>query len=141
MSAGLSELLQTSWIVLQYSDCLNVHKGTTLDYQRLFEIADRKQCREIVAWSALGGKQPSAALLALRTSQCMGASADAEKCRVMIKEEEVLAALDKPRAIYSLQQRLDPSNKSTDALQELLMRMRTAGTVKFDIKTGKWRKA
>jgi hypothetical protein len=59
----------------------------------------------------------------------------------MIKEEDVLAALDKPRAIYSLQQRLDPSNKSTDALQELLMRMRTAGTVKFDIKTGKWRTA
>jgi len=31
----------------------------------------------------------------------------------MTKEEEVLAALDKPRALYSLQQRLDPSNKST----------------------------
>jgi hypothetical protein len=59
----------------------------------------------------------------------------------MIKEEEVLAALDKPQAVYGLQQRLDPSNKSTDALQELLMRMRSAGTVKFDIKTGKWRKA
>lgn len=58
----------------------------------------------------------------------------------MVKEEDVLAALDKPRALYSLQQRLDPSNKSTDALQELLMRMRTAGTVTFDIKTGKWRK-
>jgi hypothetical protein len=71
----------------------------------------------------------------------MGASAEAGKYQVMIKEEDVLAALDKPRAIYSLQQRLDPSNKSTDALQELLMRMRTAGTVKFDIKTGKWRKA
>ena len=71
----------------------------------------------------------------------MGASAEAEKYQVMIREEDVLAALDEPRAIYSLQQRLDPSNKSTDALQELLMRMRTAGTVKFDIKTGKWRKA
>lgn len=59
----------------------------------------------------------------------------------MVKEEDVLAALDKPRALYSLQQRLDPSNKSTDALQDLLMRMRTAGTVKFDIKTGKWSKA
>jgi hypothetical protein len=59
----------------------------------------------------------------------------------MITEESVLAALDKPRAIYPLQQRLDPSNKSTDALQELLMRMRAAGTVKFDIKTGKWRVA
>lgn len=79
--------------------------------------------------------------LARRTGRCMGASAEAEKYQVMIREEDVLAALDKPRAIYSLQQRLDPSNKSTDALQELLMRMRTAGTVKFDIKTGKWRKA
>ena len=59
----------------------------------------------------------------------------------MTKEEEVLAALDKPRAIYSLQQRLDPSNRSTDALQELLMRMRSEGKVKFDINTGKWRKS
>jgi hypothetical protein len=58
----------------------------------------------------------------------------------MTKEEEVLAALDKPRALYSLQQRLDPSNKSTDALQELLMRMRAGGRVKFDIKTGHWSK-
>jgi hypothetical protein len=33
---------------------------------------------------------------------------------------------------------LDPSSKSTDALQDLLMRMRTAGKVKFDIKSGKW---
>ena len=83
----------------------------------------------------------SAAQLAERTSQCMGAGAEFEKYQVMIREEDVLAALDEPRAIYSLQQRLDPSNKSTDALQELLMRMRTTGTVKFDIKTGKWRKA
>ncbi len=59
----------------------------------------------------------------------------------MTKEEDVLAVLDKPRAIYSLQQRLDPSNKSTDALQALLMRMRTEGKVKFDIKTGRWSKA
>ncbi|MGA7711754.1 MAG: hypothetical protein WCA81_07625 [Rhizomicrobium sp.] len=52
-----------------------------------------------------------------------------------------MAALDKPRALYSLQQRVDPSNKSTDALQELLMRMRSEGKVKFDIKGGKWSKA
>ena len=56
-------------------------------------------------------------------------------------EEEVLAALDKPRAIYSLKQRLDPSSKSTDALQELLMRMRADGKVKFDINSGRWSKA
>ena len=59
----------------------------------------------------------------------------------MIREEDVLAALDKPRALYPLQQRLDPSNKNTDALQELLLRMRAAGKVKFDIKGGKWSKA
>jgi hypothetical protein len=67
-----------------------------------------------------------------------GAQAKDEGPSIMTNEKDVLAALDKPRALYALQQRLDPSNKSTDALQELLMRMRTAGTVKFDIKTGKW---
>src|SRR5690242_12298191 len=60
---------------------------------------------------------------------------------LMTTEDDVLAALDKPRALYPLQQRLDPSSKSTEALQELLMRMRAAGSVKFDIKTGKWSKA
>jgi hypothetical protein len=64
-----------------------------------------------------------------------------ERASTMVKDEDVLAALDKPRAVYSLQQLLDPSNKSTDALQELLMRMRAAGKVKFDIKSGKWSKA
>ena len=59
----------------------------------------------------------------------------------MITEDEILAALDKPLGVYPLQQRLDPSSKSTDALQDQLMRMRTAGKVKFDIKTGKWSKA
>jgi len=58
----------------------------------------------------------------------------------MTKEEDVLAALDKPRAIYSLKQLVDPSAKSTEALQDLLMRMRTEGKVKFDIKSGKWSK-
>ena len=64
-----------------------------------------------------------------------------ERVPIVIKEEDVLAALDKPRAIYPLQQRLDPSNKNTDALQEILLRMRAAGKVKFDIRSGKWRKA
>jgi len=59
----------------------------------------------------------------------------------MTTEEAVLEALDKPRALYAVQQRVDPSNKSTEALQDLLMRMRTSGKVKFDIKTGKWSKA
>jgi len=59
----------------------------------------------------------------------------------MIQEEEVLAALDKPRALYSIQQRLDPSSKSTDVLHEMLIRMRAEKKVKFDIKTGRWSKA
>jgi hypothetical protein len=58
----------------------------------------------------------------------------------MIKEEDVLAALDKPRGTYSLQKLLDPSSKSTDPLQDLLMRMRTAGKLTFNIKTGFWSK-
>ena len=58
----------------------------------------------------------------------------------MTREEDVIAALDKPRALYGLQQRVDPSNKSTDALQDLLMRMRAEGKVTFDIHTGKWSK-
>ncbi|HXL71789.1 MAG TPA: hypothetical protein VN935_11190 [Rhizomicrobium sp.] len=59
----------------------------------------------------------------------------------MTTEDAVLEALDKPRALYAVQQRVDPSNKSTEALQDLLMRMRAAGKVKFDIKTGKWSRA
>jgi hypothetical protein len=59
----------------------------------------------------------------------------------MTREEDVLEALDKPRALYSVQMLVDPSNKSTDALQELLMRMRSEGKVKFDIKSGRWSKA
>ena len=56
----------------------------------------------------------------------------------MTREEDVIEALDKPRALYAIQQRVDPSNKSTDALQDLLMRMRTEGKLKFDINNGKW---
>jgi hypothetical protein len=59
----------------------------------------------------------------------------------MTSEEDVLAALDKPRAVFALQQLVDPSNRSTEALQELLLRLRSEGKVKFDIKSGKWTKA
>lgn len=58
----------------------------------------------------------------------------------MTSEADVLAALEKPLAVYPLQQRVDPSSKSTDALQDLLMRMRAEGKVTFNIKTGKWSK-
>jgi hypothetical protein len=59
----------------------------------------------------------------------------------MVKEDDVLAALDKPMAVYALQRLLDPSSKSTDPMQDLLMRMRAAGKVKFDIKKGVWSRA
>ena len=59
----------------------------------------------------------------------------------MIKEEDVLAALDKPLPLNPLKARLDPGNKSADAVHEVLMRMRAEGKVKFDIHSGKWRKA
>jgi len=59
----------------------------------------------------------------------------------MIQVEAILAALDKPRAVYPLQQLVDPGNKSTEALQELLIRLRAEGKVKFDIKSGKWSRA
>ena len=58
----------------------------------------------------------------------------------MLKEEDVLAALDKPRSLYGIQPRFDPSSKSTDALQNLLMHMRAEGKLKFDIKKGHWSK-
>jgi hypothetical protein len=60
---------------------------------------------------------------------------------IMMTEDDVLAALDRPLAVYALQQRHDPSRKSTDELQDQLMRMRSSGKVKFGIKTGKWYRA
>ena len=59
----------------------------------------------------------------------------------MTTEDAVLEALDKPRALYAIQQRVDPSSKSTEALQDFLLRLRAEGKVKFDIKTGKWSRA
>lgn len=57
----------------------------------------------------------------------------------MVTEDAVLKALDKPRKLYSILQVTDPGG-STDALQVLLMRMRDAGKVKFDINKGSWRR-
>ena len=58
----------------------------------------------------------------------------------MTTENEILVALDKPRAVYAIQQLVDPSSKSTDAIQDMLLKMRAAGKVKFDIKKGTWSK-
>jgi len=60
--------------------------------------------------------------------------------KAVVTEDDIIAALDKPRALYSILQLVDPSSKSTEALQDQLMRMRSAGKVTFNIKTGKWSK-
>jgi hypothetical protein len=53
-------------------------------------------------------------------------------------EEAVLRALsEKPLKIHALRMRVNPSG-SEEELHVLLMRMRDAGKVKFDIKTGLW---
>jgi hypothetical protein len=58
--------------------------------------------------------------------------------RVMITEGDVARALDKPRPLFAAQQVINPGSKSTEELHGLLLRMRDAGQVKFDIKTGRW---
>ena len=59
----------------------------------------------------------------------------------MMKEAEIIAALDKPRTLYSVQQRVAPGQKDTEELQIALMRLRDQKKVKFDINTGRWSKA
>lgn len=63
-----------------------------------------------------------------------------ESAMPMLIEAEILATLEEPAAVYPLTQRLDPSSKSTYALQ-VYCEDATAGKVKFDIKTGKWCKS
>ncbi|HEX3487107.1 MAG TPA: hypothetical protein VHT51_18775 [Micropepsaceae bacterium] len=58
----------------------------------------------------------------------------------MVTEQEVLDVLAKPLSLYTLQHRLNPG-KGADALQELLMQMRDAGKVRFNINTGRWSKS
>ena len=58
---------------------------------------------------------------------------------MMVTDDVVLKALDKPRTLYSILQVVSPGG-STDTLQILLMKMRDDGRVKFDIKKGSWRK-
>jgi hypothetical protein len=56
----------------------------------------------------------------------------------MITETAIFAALDKPRSLYAIQQRVLPGEKGTEALQEALMRLRNEKKVKFDIHNGQW---
>jgi hypothetical protein len=59
----------------------------------------------------------------------------------MVTEDEVMRALDKPRQLFSVQQVVNPGSKSTEELHALLLKMRDDGKVKFDVKTGRWRRS
>jgi hypothetical protein len=48
---------------------------------------------------------------------------------------------DKPRSLYSIQQRVAPGQKGTEELQVVLMRLRDEKKVKFDINSGRWSRA
>jgi DNA-binding IclR family transcriptional regulator len=54
--------------------------------------------------------------------------------------DKILQALaEKPLAVFALMQRSNIRN--SEECQQLLLKMREDGAVKFDIKSGKWRKA
>ena len=54
-------------------------------------------------------------------------------------EEKIMSALaEKPLTLNTILKRLSSSG-SSEELQVLLMRMRDAGKLKFDIQTGRWR--
>jgi hypothetical protein len=56
------------------------------------------------------------------------------------EREKILAALaEKPMALFPLMQRSNIRN--SEECQQLLLKMRDDGSIKFDIKSGKWRKA
>jgi len=59
----------------------------------------------------------------------------------MITEAAIFAALDKPRSLYAIQQRVSVGQKDTEELQTVLMRLRDEKKVKFDINNGRWSKA
>ena len=54
--------------------------------------------------------------------------------------EQLLAALDKPRKAYALLMVVNPSG-SAEEVQTMLMAMRDEGLVKFDINKGLWSRA
>ena len=59
----------------------------------------------------------------------------------MITELAILAALDEPRTLNAIRQRVAPGTKDTVELQMLLMQLRAEKKVKFDITNGRWSKA
>jgi len=59
----------------------------------------------------------------------------------MITETEIFAALDKPRSLYAIQQRVGAGRKDTEELQTVLMRLRDEKKVTFNINNGHWSRA
>lgn len=59
----------------------------------------------------------------------------------MITEAAIIAALDEPRTLNAIRQRVVPGRQDTVELQMLLMRLRDEKKVKFDINNGRWSKA
>ena len=59
----------------------------------------------------------------------------------MINETAIFAALDKPRSLYAIQQRVGVGEKGVEELQMVLMRLRDEKKVTFNIKNGHWSKA
>lgn len=53
-------------------------------------------------------------------------------------KEQLLAALDKPRSTAGLVAIISPGKNTHTTAQQLLMELRAAGAVKFDIKKGLW---
>jgi hypothetical protein len=59
----------------------------------------------------------------------------------MISETAIFAALDKPRTLHAIQQRVVAGRKNMDELQTVLMRLRDENKVSFNINNGLWSKA
>src|SRR5262245_8674915 len=91
---------------------------------------------EVIAMEGRHGSMFVADLVAFVDSATMRRRAD--EARQMITEAAIFAALDKPRSLYSIQQRVVGSAKDTEELQIALMRLRDEKKVTFDIHTGRW---
>jgi DNA-binding IclR family transcriptional regulator len=57
--------------------------------------------------------------------------------RIMSEREKILSALrEKPLKVFEIMKRANISNE--ESCQSLLLRMRDEGSIKFDIKKGRW---
>jgi len=57
--------------------------------------------------------------------------------RIMSERENILSALrEKPLKVFEIMRRANISNE--ESCQSLLLKMRDEGSIKFDIKKGRW---